>query len=69
MVEVFKTNIQDKTTASKVKEDLYRHFPGYKINFDLDDSDKILRVESEKVIPEEVSKILNHNGYFCEVLE
>ncbi|MCI0449247.1 MAG: hypothetical protein L0Y79_05585 [Chlorobi bacterium] len=69
MVEVFKTNIQDKSTASKVLEDLYRHFPGYKINFDLEDCDKILRIENEKVVPGEVLKILNHNGYFCEVLE
>jgi len=30
MVEVFKTNIQDKITASKVKDDLYRHFPDIK---------------------------------------
>jgi hypothetical protein len=69
MVEVFKTNIQDKTIAEKVAADLYRYFPGYKINFDLEDCDNILRIESEKIIPEEVTEILKHKGYVCEVLE
>jgi len=69
MVEVFKTNINDKSTANKVAADLYIYFPGGKINFDLDDCDKILRIESDKVIPEEVSIILNSKGFFCEVLD
>lgn len=69
MVEVFKTNISDKTIANKIAEDLHSHFPGGKINFDLEDCDKILRVESDKVHPNEVTKILTHKGYLCEVLE
>ena len=69
MVEVFKTNIHDKKTANKIVADLYEQFPSFKINFDLDDCDKILRVESDKVVPEEVTKILKHKGYVCEVLE
>ena len=69
MVEVFKTNIRDKMTAHIVTAHLYEHFPGGKINFDLEDCDKILRVESDKVHPNEVTKILTHKGYLCEVLE
>lgn len=69
MVEVFKTNISDRTTANKVKADLYHLFPGFKINFDLDDCDRILRVESEHIIPEEVTRILNNKGFQCEMLE
>ena len=69
MVEVFKTNIHDKTTANNILADLNQHFPRCKINFDLDDCDKILRIESEKVVPEEVTRILKHKGYYCEVLE
>jgi hypothetical protein len=69
MVEVFKTNIQDKTTAYLITEELCMLFPESKINFDLDDCDKILRVENEIVIPEEVVKILTYKGFFCEVLE
>jgi hypothetical protein len=69
MVEVFKTNIQDKDTAGKIREDLRRHFPGYKINFDLDDCDNILRVESELVVPRAVADIMIRNGFECKVLE
>ncbi len=69
MVEVFKTNIQDKITADKIVADLYGHFPESKINFDLDDCDKILRVESERIIPEKIAQILSHKGFLCEVLE
>lgn len=69
MVEVFKTNIHDKTTANRITADLYEHFPEGRINFDLDDCDKILRVESENVIPEQVTGILTRKGFLCEVLE
>lgn len=69
MVEVFKTNIEDKTTANKVAVDLNEYFPGGRINFDLEDCDKILRVESENIIPEEVTNILTRRGFMCEVLE
>jgi hypothetical protein len=69
MVEVFKTNIVDKTAASEVTAILYNHYPSGRINFDLEDCDKILRIESEKVIPEEVAGILSVKGYFCQVLE
>lgn len=69
MVEVFKTNINDKTVANKVAADLHQHFPGGKINFDLDDCDRILRVESENIVPEEITGVLNRKGFLCEVLE
>jgi hypothetical protein len=69
MVEVFKTNIRDKTTASIITAHLHEHFPGGRINFDLEDCDKILRVENENVCPEKVALILTRNGFACEVLE
>ena len=69
MVEVFKTNINDQALANKIACDLHNHFPGGKINFDLDDCDKILRIENDNVHPIEVTKILKHKGFLCEVLE
>jgi hypothetical protein len=69
MVEIFRTNIEDKTTAGIVTEDLNRLFPGSKITFDLDDCDKILRIESERIVPEEIASILCGRGFVCEVLE
>jgi hypothetical protein len=69
MVEVFKTNIRDKMTAHLMTAHLQKHFPGGKINFDLDDCDNILRVEYENVCPEKIALILSSKGYTCEVLE
>ena len=68
MVEVFKTNVQEDSTASLV-EQLLEHFPQSKINFDLEDCDKILRVEGSNVIPGKVIDILMMQGYLCSVLE
>jgi hypothetical protein len=47
LVEVFKTDVDSEQVAVKIITDLQRIFPSYRINFDLDDCDKILRVESK----------------------
>lgn len=70
VVEVFKTNVTDIEVANKIVSDLNIHLPESKINFDLTDCDKILRIESSKDI--HVESITEHFvrwGYFCEVLE
>lgn len=46
LVEVFKTNVQEETQAAELLAALGGYFPSYKINFDLQDCDKILRVAS-----------------------
>ena len=44
MIEVFKTNVKDKTQSQVLIEMIHSAFPTYKVNFDLEDCDKILRV-------------------------
>lgn len=68
MVEVFKTNIQEIGLSELLIRQLLDHFPDSRINFDLDDCDKILRVEAETIVPERIIEILNANGCYCEVL-
>ena len=46
MVEIFKTDVQHRIKSEKILAKLNKSFPAYTINFDLDDCDKILRVES-----------------------
>lgn len=48
---------------------LSKKFPGFKINFDLNDCDKILRVEGNYILPEKIKALLNTNGYQCAALE
>jgi hypothetical protein len=46
MIEVFKTNICDVEHSHMVIQLIENAFQNYKVNFDLDDCDKILRVKS-----------------------
>jgi hypothetical protein len=68
MVEVFKTNVQVSEDASHVIRTLSAHLPHSKINFDLDDCDKILRIEADHIPNPTVINVLNKMNYLCEVL-
>jgi hypothetical protein len=67
-VEVFKTNIRKSRHAVILAELLARQFPACKINFDLKDCDKILRVEGQGIQPDRIIETLRTKGYRCEVL-
>ena len=69
MVEVFKTNVQRRRQAKVLLEALSRKFPSFRINFDLEDCDRILRIEGENICHEKIAELLSENGYQCEVLE
>ena len=45
-VEVFKTTVEKPSEAGLIVEKLQQRFPYYRINFDLADCDRILRVEA-----------------------
>jgi hypothetical protein len=67
-IEVFKTNVGEPQ-AKKLIDLLLRHFPGSRINFDLEDCDRILRVEGKNISTEKVSHLLKTSNCLCEVLE
>lgn len=46
MVEIFKTNICDEHLAHTIVSELNLMYSDYLINIDLEDGDKVLRVES-----------------------
>jgi hypothetical protein len=69
MVEVFKTNVEEQQQAAKLLEVLTQHFPLSRINFDLDDCDRILRVEGDTVSYKEIIELITNNGYQCKILE
>ena len=68
MVEVFKTNVPFQTQANSILISLLNKFPSHKINFYLDDCDKVLRVQGKDICIEKIISLLNTNGYQCEVL-
>ncbi len=69
MVEVFKTNIQHPQQSAKLLGVLNKQFPWLKINIDLHDCDKILRVEGDVIHPGILIEILMEHGFQCVVLE
>jgi hypothetical protein len=69
MIEVFKTNVEEACHAKNVVALLLHHFPNARINFDLHDCDKILRVEGENFAVEKVIGLVAESGFTCIVLE
>ena len=68
MVEVFKTNVNSISAAQELHTQLQFLFPACKINFDLDDCDRILRIEGGDFNTDLVTKILSGSNYSCEIL-
>ena len=68
MVEVFKTDVYEEERSVSIVQKLHEYFPGNKINFDLQDCDKILRIEEENIFSERIMELLNEEGHECEIL-
>lgn len=69
MVEVFITNVESDEKAKIVMQDFEILFPQYTVNFDLEDRDKILRIESENINTETIIEILKRKNIECKILE
>ena len=69
MIEVFKTNVETASDANNIVRVLLQHFPGSRINFDLQDCDKILRVEGKDFCTETIITFMKENGFHCSVLD
>ena len=69
MVEVFKTNVQKKTQSKMLLCVLSEAFPSFKINFDLSDCDKVLRVEGDNMEASRIMILVKEHGFQCEVLD
>lgn len=70
MVEVFKTNIQTQRQAVYLLDRLKNKFGGYTANFDLEDRDRILRVESPmgSIAVKSIVRFLEGLGCYASVL-
>ena len=69
MVEVFKTNVQKKAQSKMLLGILFEAFPLYKINFDLSDRDKVLRVEGDNMEASRIMILVKEYGFKCEILD
>lgn len=65
MVEAFKTSVEELKASKQIIQVLLEQFPSHKVNFDLDDCDKILRVHGKNISAKKVIELVNENGYEC----
>lgn len=70
MIEVYKTNVIQNEQAQMLVDQIHSSFSQYKANFDLDDCDNILRVESTSgyIDSSFVIKLLDSFGFYAEAL-
>ena len=68
-VLVFKTNVRSKKHINVIANELQQFEDINRWNFDLQDKDKILRVEADDLSPAIIERTLQKAGYFCEELE
>jgi predicted RNA binding protein with dsRBD fold (UPF0201 family) len=69
MVEVFKTNVHSQDQAIEVINALQNILPFAKINFDLEDCDKILRIEDEVVLGLQIAEFLRNMKIVVSILD
>ncbi len=71
MVEVYSTDIINEWQADFIVDRLHEKYPNYKINFDLEDCDNILRVEGSGLSAhvEDICAILKSFGFSANVLD
>jgi hypothetical protein len=71
IVKVFKTDVQDHQVSRYIIHLLQQAFSHYRINFDLDDCDRILRIESQQGPIEEsdIQLLISRCGHHCEPLQ
>ena len=69
MIYVFKTSVKTKNQVKKLKPDINRILPNAKGNFDLEDCDRILRIDSKENIVFKIIDLLDIHKFYCEELE
>jgi hypothetical protein len=67
-IEVYKTDVKTKEEASHIAALLQFVISDCIINFDLEDCDRILRIETSRDVTEMVYGVFNKQGFFCQKL-
>jgi hypothetical protein len=66
---IFKTNIQTEFDKLRIKNVLDASQKVLKWNIDMDDADRVLRIVSDCLRPEQIISVLDYVGFECTELE
>lgn len=69
MVEVFVTDISDKKKADLITAIIKTRLNYSRVDIDVDDCDRVLRVEGEGICTEDVAAIVKCEGHACTIME
>lgn len=69
IVNIFRTDVETKREAELILYIVSKEVSNCKVNFDLEDCDNILRVESEKCLDKDITDCMVKLGYICEKLD
>ncbi len=68
MIHVFKTSLSNTKEVKTLKPILDKHLEHAIWNFDLEDCDHILRIDSQIDVSRKTIQLLKENGFECEEL-
>jgi len=68
-IEIFKTNVNNKSAASNALQNLSLVLPECEINFDLDDPDNVLRIAGQSIDVQIVLNSMKQQGYRCKLIQ
>jgi hypothetical protein len=68
MIRVYKTDVQCPQTAADIMNELLKQSPDFRVNFDLQDCDHVLRIEGTTFETEQVRNVVGKFGFACEEL-
>jgi len=69
VIYVFKTSVQTKKATKELTSKLDMFIPNSKWNFDLEDCDNILRVDSQEATSRQIIDFMNLHQFDCSELE
>ncbi|HUX60293.1 MAG TPA: hypothetical protein VMV32_03205 [Ignavibacteriaceae bacterium] len=69
MILIFKTSVKTKTDAISLKPNIDSIVKNGKWSFDLEDCDKIFRVETDLNIYQSLISLFDSKGFLCEELD
>ena len=68
MVKVFKTDVKNTRLAKKIQTELSKLIPGSSVTIDLEDCDKVLRVQANRVCSTTVMELLKKKKIKGEIM-